>query len=337
MPTTPVRMLASIISHMPLHFVWQESGVCEAEGISLTVDVADVSLDGSEPTPLRQRSTRLLDGTYQALSGLHHEPYEHRARGDHRLTFVAQAQNDWDDALVTRADIREPRDLEGATVFVSSRARCTLGNLKGILRGCGVDTDSIRYEFPRVRTPLACREAVDALVAGDLDAALVDPPFERVAERAGARVLPIPALPVIHNATICVDSTWALANRELCIAFLRSMVRAIHFFKTEPEAVVSILGKHLAEVIGIDEALDLHHLHSRWAELLSPKPYPHPLAVWNVYQLDVAHHEEFNFISPLEVWDLQFLREVEASGLMAELYGTAAAARSPAVTAQIFH
>jgi ABC-type nitrate/sulfonate/bicarbonate transport system substrate-binding protein len=332
----PVRMLASIISHMPLHFVWQESGVCQAEGIALEVDVADVSLNGSPPTPLRDRAERLLDGTYQFLSGLHHEPYQARAKGDPRLTFVAQAQNDWDDKLVARADITGPRDLEGTTVFLSSRARCTLGNLKGILRGYGVDTESIRFVFPEVRTPLACREAVEALAAGDIDAALVDPPFDHVAKRSGARVLPITSVPVIHNATICADISWATTNRASTVAFLRSMVRAIHFFKTQPEAVVKILEEHLAEVIGIEEREDLYRLQEDWAGLLSPRPFPHPLAVWNVYQLEVAKDEETNFITPLEVWDLQFLREVDDSGLAAELYGSGEPVRNPGVSPQIF-
>ena len=29
-----------------------------------------------------------------------------------------------------------------------------------------------------------------------------------------------------------------------------------------------------------------------WTALLSPKPYPHPSAVWSVYNLDVVHDAE---------------------------------------------
>ena len=43
-----VRMLASIISHMPLHVVWRDSGVTQKHGFELSVAVVNHRLDGEE-------------------------------------------------------------------------------------------------------------------------------------------------------------------------------------------------------------------------------------------------------------------------------------------------
>jgi hypothetical protein len=93
-------------------------------------------------------------------------------------------------------------------------------------------------------------------------------------------------LPVIHNATICVNREWALQNEETVLAFLRSMIDAIHFFKTRKSRSCEILQETLAPLVGIEGDDGIEHLHQTWSDLLSSKPYPHPLAVWNVYNLE---------------------------------------------------
>jgi hypothetical protein len=69
--------------------------------------------------------------------------------------------------------------------------------------------------------------------------------------------------------------------------------------------------------------------------LLSPKPFPHPLAVWNVYNLDVAHDPTVNFIGPFEIWDTSLLRSIDDSQYIDELYGGPQEARNPAVNVAI--
>ncbi len=64
----------------------------------------------------------------------------------------------------------------------------------------------------------------------------------------------------------------------------------------------------------------IRYLQEKWSELLSAKPYPHPLAVWNVYNLDVAHDPKVNFIGPFEIWDTHYLREIDDSGFIDALY-----------------
>jgi hypothetical protein len=335
MVKTPIRMLASDISHMALNFVWRDSGVTQGHGFDLQLDVAGVEIPGQAPVGMRDRAPRLLDGTYDFLSGLHHETYQYRARGDKRFVYLAQAQNDWDDRVVATAAVRAPRDLEGQTVLCSTSAPCVMGNLKHALELAGVDLGRVRFETARIKAADVCAQAVEAVLRGEAAAASVDIPFDLRGERRGLHVLKVPSVPVIHNATMCANRDWVQQNEETTLAFLRSMVEAIHFFKTQPDRVCQILERTLAPLVGIETEDEIRHLQRAWAALLSPKPYPHPLAVWNVYNLDVAHNPEFNFVGPFEVWDTSYLRAIDDEGFIDGLYGDARQAVNPAVNAAI--
>ena len=127
-----IKVLSSSISHMPLHCVFRDSGVAEKHGFELEIDVAKVPQHGKPTRTIGARAALLLSGEYQFLSGLHHEPYVYRARGDHRLTFLAQTQNHWDDRLICRPDIHEPKQLEGKRILTGP-APCVQGNLRQAL------------------------------------------------------------------------------------------------------------------------------------------------------------------------------------------------------------
>lgn len=123
MANPEIKMIASIGNHMPLLTVWKESGVTDPYGFDLVVHLADRVLPGQPEIGMRGRSERLLDGTYQFVSGLHFEPYYTRAKGDKRLTYLAQAQNDWDDRLIATEEIQNVHDLEGKSLVVTAPAR----------------------------------------------------------------------------------------------------------------------------------------------------------------------------------------------------------------------
>ncbi len=330
-----MNMLCSDYSHMALHYVWRDSGVTQKHGFELQVDVANMKLPGQPRIAMNQRGPLVLDGTYDFLSGLHHETYIYRARGDKRLVYIAQAQNDWDDRIIATPDIRSARDLEGKQIIFTSSAPCVLGNLKHSLQLGGADLN--RIEFVTLEEPkeTVCRSAVQAVAKGRAAAASIDIPYDLQGEKLGLRRLTVPTVPVIHNATMCANREWIKANEDSALAFLRSMIDAIHFFKTQKSKVCEILEREMAPIAGLEGSDEVEHLQVSWAQLLSPKPYPHPLAVWNVYNLDVAHDPNVNFIGPFEIWDTSLLRDIDDSGYIDELYGGAQKAANPAVNIAI--
>ncbi|MEE8517507.1 MAG: ABC transporter substrate-binding protein, partial [Dehalococcoidia bacterium] len=312
-----------------------DSGVTQEHGFDLVVDVANIDLDGQPFITMKERAPKLLGGEYDFLSGLHHEPYHYRARGDKRFAYLAQAQNDWDDRIIATDGIKSAKDLEGKKFLVTSRAPCVYGNLRHSLELAGADLTKIEF-VDVVKTPgRGSHAAVGALERGEAAAASVDTPFDRQGEKHGLHRLDVPSVPVIHNATMCANIEWVHENEETTVAFLQSMIDSIHFFKTQPSKVCEIIERHLASVIGIESPDEIEHLQATWARLLSPKPYPHPLAVWNVYNLDVAHDPAVNFIGPFEIWDTSYLRTIDDSGYIDEMYGGQLDAANPTVNVAI--
>jgi len=329
-----INMLASDISHMPLLVVWRDSGVTQRHGFELALDIANARQEGRPFVGMPERGPRLLDGTYDFLSGLHIEPYQARARGDKRFVYLAQAQNDWDDRIVATQEILSARDLEGKKVIVTSGAPCVYGNLRHSLELGGANLERIEFVTMQ-RGGWGGHDAVQSVARGEAAAAGIDAPFGRQGEKLGLHRVEVPSVPVIHNATMCSNIEWVQANEESVFAFLRSMVDAIHFFKTEKDRVCEILERTHAPLIGLEGPDEIEHLQATWASLLSPKPFPHPLAVWNVYNLDVAHDPTVNFIGPFEIWNTSYLRAIDDSQYIDELYGSAQQAANPAVNAAI--
>jgi len=242
-----VRMLASDPSHLPLLLVWRDSGVTERHGFKLKVDAARVPMPGQEIIPMSQRGPLLLDGTYDFLSGLHHEPYYYRARGDKRFIYIAQAQNDWDDRIIATQEIASAKDLEGKRIIVTSTAPCVYGNLKHSIELGGADLGKVEFvTMADLQMQTGIGSAVEAVAKGEAVAANVDAPFDLQGEKLGLHRLETPSVPVIHNATMCANGEWVQDNEETTYAFLRSMVDAIHFFKTEPQRVCEIIEREVA-------------------------------------------------------------------------------------------
>jgi hypothetical protein len=319
MLTRKLRLLSSHISHMPLLFTLRDSGVTEKEGFELELDIVNVSLGQKPARKMSDRVSCLLRGEYDFVSGLHHETYAHRAAGDKRLIYLAQTQNAWDDRLVTAPEIDHAKQLEGKRVLTAN-VPCVFGNLRMALKEAGANPDKVEFIFSGGDTKHPSHIAIDMVARGEIDAANVDIPFDLQARKKGLHAMELPEIPVIHNTTISASTDFVRSNKEATLSFLKALARGIHFFKTEKEKVCEILTRELAPLIHLKSDDEVEYLHQQWSRLLCAKPYPHPLAVWNVYQLEVAHDAKLNFIAPWEIWDTHYLREVDDAGFIDELY-----------------
>jgi ABC-type nitrate/sulfonate/bicarbonate transport system substrate-binding protein len=311
-----IALLASDSSHLPLLTVFRECGVTQKYDFEIELDV----VGGAKAPTMAHRTSLIFAGEIDFVSGLHHETYRARSRGDKRLVYLAQTQNRWDDRLVAASDINAVQDLRGRKIVCHSKAPCVLGNFTAILKQFGFRDDEIRIE-PIESMAADRRRYVDRVAAGDASAALVDMPFDLYGKNSGLKIIELPDRPVIHNTTILSTTDYIRENRENVIDFLKALIETIHFFKTNPTQVASILQKNLAAYYGLNEEQYYQHLQKEWAKLLLIKPYPLPAAIQNVYELDVAKDPNMARVAPLEPWDLHYVREIDDSGFIDELYG----------------
>ena len=208
-----IRVLVSAISHLPLHYVFRDSGTPEKYGFKLELGLVGVEAPGRPAVGFRERVPALLRGDYEFLSGLHHETYVCRARGEKRLVYLAQTQNDWDDRLIARPEIKNPKDLEGKKIL-TVRTACVIGNLDHALGLAGVDTSQVEFIFSEGKSEGKRHQWVDMVARGEVDAANVDIPFDLQARKRGLNVVSLPSVPVIHNTTICTSTEFVWRNEE---------------------------------------------------------------------------------------------------------------------------
>ena len=138
-------LLASDSSHLPFLYVFKESKVMEKYGYEIDLHI----VGGAKAPTMAHRAKLALAGEIDFFSGLHHETYRERAKGEKRLTYLAQAQNNWDDRLVALPEIKNVEDLKGRKIVCHSKAPCVSGNLRAVLETCGLKPEEINMDVIR--------------------------------------------------------------------------------------------------------------------------------------------------------------------------------------------
>ena len=117
---------------------------------------------------------------------------------------------------------------------------------------------------------------------------------------------------LFRSLTTCI-STLKRKDR-LGERFAKAVVMGIHFARTrreETEKILEALRKREPEASS-----------ARYESLarMPIKPYPTPQAVLNAYELCLMKAPEAKELSPLALWDLHYLRDLDDSGFIDGLY-----------------
>ena len=180
-------LLASDSSHLPFLYVFKESKVMEKYGYEIDLHI----VGGAKAPTMAHRARLALAGEIDFLSGLHHETYRERAKGEKRLTYLAQAQNNWDDRLVASPAIKSIDDLKGKKIVCHSKAPCVSGNLRAVLETCGLAPGEINMDVID-DTSGKFLDFVGEISSGKAAAALVDMPFDLYGVKKGLHVVALP-------------------------------------------------------------------------------------------------------------------------------------------------
>jgi hypothetical protein len=151
----------------------------------------------------------------------------------------------------------------------------------------------------------------EALKSGRADARFIGGSGERYKE-LGFHVLPLGPLPMINGPTLTTSYTVLDKKKGLGDRLVKAMVLGIHFTKTQREKTEKILEK-LNQRTG-------ESYQYRTLERMPRKPYPDPQGVINAHELGCIKSPEAKGISALALWDLHYLRALDNSGFIDELY-----------------
>ena len=305
-----VRGLYRSRSHLP---IWE---ILEKAGIWQQVGVESISLDYCADPP--DAEAALFDGSIDFISGNHITPYALILKGK-PIVCLASPVNGVRDRLVTKKPVTSLSELRGARFLdrsLESREsgfHHPTGNHILYLRRAGLSLDDIEW-VGLDEDGAAFREAqFEALKSGTADATFSLGGADEYAQ-AGFHVLELEPLPMINGPTLTTSLDALHAKDQLGERLVKALVLGIHFAQTRREETEIILeGLRQRE----PEAMRVSY---QGVARMPRKPYPVPEGIQNAYELCLMQHPEAREASPLALWDLHYLRELDYSGFIDQLY-----------------
>jgi ABC-type nitrate/sulfonate/bicarbonate transport system substrate-binding protein len=149
-----------------------------------------------------------------------------------------------------------------------------------------------------------------ALKSGQADATFTGRGQKYKAE--GFHLLALDPLPMINGPTLTTSYTVLNKVEEFGERLVKALVLGIHFARTKRAETEQILEKLSRE--------RSHSFEYGTLEKMPRKPYPDAQAIVNAYELGCIKSPEAKQLSPLALWDLHYLRELDNSGFIDKLY-----------------
>lgn len=309
-----IRGLFRSHSHLPIWEVLDKAGIWNQVGIK----IRKMEYCGSPP----EAEGALFDGTIDFISGNHITPYALVGYGK-PIVCLASPSNNVRDRLVSREPVRSLAELRGKKIVDLALEGRVAGfnHLRGnhmlyILRA-GLQLSDVQWvEIGDDMSPEFRKKQFELLQSGRADAALITGGTAQY-EEAGLHVLELDPLPMINGPTLTTALTTLRRKDRLGERMVKALVMGIHFARTrreETERILDGLRKREPEASSV-----------RYESLtrMPVKPYPTVEAVANAYELCLMKIPEARNFSPLALWDTHYLRHLDNSGFIDELYKAA--------------
>ena len=306
---TEIRGFYRSHSHLPIWEVMEKAGIWSEVGLKVSFEFCNSS---------EVAEKALFSGDVDFVSGNHISPYLLVRRGK-PIVCLTSPSNSVNDRLVTRKPVGDVAELRGRkigdTTLVDSLGgyHHPRGNhMLYVMRG-GLRLDEVEWvelsesndEFKAVQ--------LEVLKSGKVDAIFVTGNTDKF-EQAGLYVLQLDRLPMINGPTLTSTLTTLEKKEGLAERLVKAQVMGIHFARTrrgETEEILAGLRQRVPEC---------KNVNYRGVSKLLPKPYPDHEAVANAYKLCCLKSPETEEQSPMALWDLHYLRTLDNSGFIDQLY-----------------
>jgi NitT/TauT family transport system substrate-binding protein len=215
--------------------------------------------------------------------------------------------------LVVKQEIKRPEDLKGKRIATSSLG--SLGDFlnRYIMRKHGLDpTRDVNWLM--IGTP---PERLQALVAGNVEAADLSYPTDVQAERMGYRVLWDFRKEVVYPSMSIVTRRKSIQeDRDTVMRMVKSHVEGIAHFKTHKDFSLKVLSKYLRTN---DREL-LEGSYDIYKQDFISTPYPIMKGLEATYDYVAQTKPEIRNRKPEEFVDPSFIAELDKSGFIKKLY-----------------
>jgi ABC-type nitrate/sulfonate/bicarbonate transport system substrate-binding protein len=296
-------------SHLPIWEVMDKAGTWNQVGLKVTFEFCDSSSAAEKA---------LFDGSIDFVSGNHISPYLLVRRGQ-PIVSLSSPSNSVNDKLAARFPIKEVAELRGKRIGDTTLVDSIGGyhhprgnHMLYVLRG-GLRLDDVEWvELSESNKEFHAMQ-LESVRSGKVDATFVTGNTEKF-EQAGLHVLALDRLAMINGPTLTSNLTTLQRKDRLGERLVKAQVMGIHFARTrrgETERILEGLRQRIPEA---------KNANYRSVAKLLPKPYPDHEGVANAYRLCCLKSPETEEMSPMALWDLHYLRELDNSGFIDALY-----------------
>lgn len=263
-------------------------------------------------------------GKANLIFGHHFTPYASRVRkGGIRYSCVASISNRCPDAICAKAAIKSVNDLRGKRIAVQgTHPRLTLWRILS-LQGLNVDNGEVELVRHPARGDIY-QEMLERLLKGEVDAAYLVSPFDLKAREAGFVTLEETRFfPNIMGGTLTLTGDFTKSNTEAVERLIKAVIYGTWYVKTHPEESISIVAKYSRDEKLPQNGKYFRYTLERQIQLLESRPYPTALAIYHTFEEAIRAYPEIpnlKELNPLSVWDTHWLREIDDSGFIDDLY-----------------
>lgn len=228
--------------------------------------------------------------------------------------IIASFLNSLQYRLVVRPEIKAPSQLKGKRIGVAGFG---LGAHRGAQimiakLGLNPDTDVVMLQIGGDPTRLS------ALLSGNIDASVFNPPLYKRAVEAGMRVLANieeMGFPVQASALVSTEQ-FVRKNPDLTRRAIKSIIESIHLVKTNPELTKRAIRKYMR----FKDDRDTDEAYQIMRDVTPRKPYPTAEGMKTVLDELALKVPAAKAAQPREFMDTRFIEELDRSGFIDGLY-----------------
>jgi len=289
-----------------ISWVTKEASIFAKHGID-----ADVILLTGSP---RMIQTLLAGDIDYAIGGVS-SVLRARIRGADPVIVATTANHTSQQVLIRpESPLQRLQDLKGKTVGVTQYGSQGDTFLRDALKKNGLRPDSDVTILQMGGIP----QVGSALVAGKIDAGVTGESGLLLVQQGRVKQLPGGTAKELNiagsGATLNTTRRHIARDREGVMRFLRAYVEGVHYFKTNAEGSLRALQKFFRGATREQIAF----LYEEQRVVTDSLPVPTDEAIQA--ELDRETDPKARTFKPADFMDLSFLREIEKSGFLAELY-----------------
>jgi NitT/TauT family transport system substrate-binding protein len=236
--------------------------------------------------------------------------------GGAELVAVAVQQRRFTYQVMAGPELQTFADLRGRRLGVAD-----VGGSSDLAAQYALDKFGLRRgEDVAVLSLGSQNERLGGVQAGAVAAAMLQAPFTAAARKAGLHAIFDYAAESyeVPITTVVTSRAYLGAQPDVVRRYLTALVDAIHYYKTEREGTLAIVGRFLGE--DDRETLDEIYRESAGPVMLEV-PLPTADLFANAIEQIAPHNEAVARLRPDELIDDHFVRELDESGYIRALYG----------------